>query len=111
MRKYKVRKKDFEQIFTRRELSFRERYMQDFIFIDKVDYYELHQKLSTTGKVMVVTTMPVLMVAAFIFGGIKDCIELLNHSILYISGRSVRHDFCHKDHEGTIELIKLAGWE
>ena len=111
MRSYKVSKKDFESIFTRRELTFRERYMQDFIFIDKVDYYELHQKLSAIGKVIVVTTMPILMIATFIFGGVKGCIDLLNHSISYISGKSVRQDFCHKDHEGTIELIKLAGWE
>ena len=111
MRRYVVSKKDFGRIFTRRQLTFRERCMQTFLFVDCVDYYEFHQKLSTTGKVIVLTTMPILMVATFIMGGIKGCMELLNHSISYISGRSIRQDFCHKDHEGTIELIKLAGWD
>ncbi|AUR90071.1 TMhelix containing protein [Vibrio phage 1.137.O._10N.261.46.B5] len=112
MRKYKVRKKDFERIFTRRELTFRERYMQSIWFLETSKFsYIMVQRLNFFGTVATLIFAVLATLPLFITGGVKGLWEFWGATFGYLMGEPIRKDYCYLGNESTEKLIKLAGWK
>ena len=111
MRKYKIRKKDFERIFTRRKLTLRERYMQTFWFVDCESHYELHQKISLLCLIVSPIFYLLLTVPIFLVRGLIGVCDMYKYFLPYAMGKPLRVDGCYHKVETTEALIKLAGWD
>lgn len=111
MRKYKVSKKDFERIFTRRDLTWRERYLQDFWFIEVEEcWHVLEQRSNKAGVAFALIGSILVSPALFVYGGVKDLKGFWCEIIIHVTGSPVRSDDCVTGATSTRELIKLAGW-
>lgn len=112
MRKYKVSKKDFERIFTRRELTFREKYMQSIWFLETSKFsHVMVQRLNLFGTVATLIFALVVTLPLFVLGGIKGLCEFWGVVFGHLMGEPIRKDYCYIGNESTSKLIKLAGWD
>ena len=112
MRKYKVSKKDFGQIFTRRELTFREKYMQSIWFLETSKFsYMMVQRLNLLGTILTLIFALAATLPLFVTGGIKGLCDFWTEVYGHLMGEPTRKDYCYLGNESTSKLIKLAGWD
>ena len=112
MRKYKLSKKEFEKIFTRRQLTFREKYMQTFWFVETSEFsYMMHQKVNALGALSMVILAIIVTAPLFIISGLKGVVDMWVEILSYLGGKPARRDYCYQGAESTDKLIKLAGWD
>ena len=112
MRKYKVNKKDFGQIFTLRDLTFHERYMQSIWFLETSKFsYIMVQRLNFFGTVATLVFAAVATLPLFITGGVKGLFCFWGEVYCHLMGEPTRKDYCYLGNESTSKLIKLAGWD
>ena len=112
MRKHKVSKKEFEQIFTRRQLTFRERHMQTFWLMETSEVsYMMHQKVNALGALSMVILALIVTAPLFIISGLKGVVGMWGETLSYLDGKPARRDYCYRGAESTEKLIKLAGWD
>ena len=112
MRKYKVIKKDFGKIFTRRQLTFREKYMQTFLFVETSEVsYMMYQKVNALGAISMLTLGLIVTAPLFLISGLKGVADMWCELLSYLGGKPARRDYCYRGAESTEKLIKLAGWE
>ena len=112
MRKYKVSKKDFGRIFTRRQLTFREKYMQTFLFVETSDVsYMMHQKVNALGATSMLTIGLIVTAPLFLISGLKGVVDMWREALGYLGGKPVRRDYCYRGAESTEKLVKMAGWD
>ncbi len=112
MRTYKVSKKDFERIFTRRQLTFREKYMQTFLFVETSEVsYMIHQKVNALGALSMVILALIVTAPLFIISGLKGVVDMWGEILSYLDGKPARRDYCYRGAESTEKLVKMAGWD
>lgn len=110
VRKSKLKVSDFSRVFPSRKLGFKERYMQTFWLIEFDSHYEIHQKLSTLGKIIVPIIGIMCLIPVFFYSGVKGVLEYYSDTTPYFMGKTIRRDQLYHGHESTVQLIKAVGW-
>lgn len=111
MRKAKISNKNFQSIFTKRTMNWRQKYMQTIWFVDMDSHYEIHQKVS----ILCLILSPLFYIAVtplvFFFKGAFGVGAVWSEFMPYALGKPIRVDECYHNADSTEALIKLVGWD
>ena len=110
MKQVKIKTSDFQNIFTKRNITWREKYLQTVWFVDMESHYEIHQKVNILGLITSILFYSIATIPILIINGVYGVRDVWKDITPYMLGKPIRVDQCYHGTEPTEALKKLAGF-